>query len=219
MTKKPNQPPSGEDRAWDRYQRQPEECAICRKLNRIPPAATCRSPECASEYDRRYARKFYEANSARIIAQQSASRRSKYKPIIKQCIAPHPTKPDAICGKEFEVVGRQVTCTPECSQRRRNAQQKDRYHADPQAKRDYKNAHYADNYAKPLGKTRCPNPGCRREYVKQRRNQHTCGRPSCHVWKYQTANREEVNRKKREKRRENPVYAAYDREYQRNGVR
>jgi hypothetical protein len=212
MTKKTNQPPSGEGRAWDRYQPQLRECPICGRLF-TRNAATCRSPECAREYNRRYARKFYEANSARIIAQQSAAKKRQYKPIIKQCIAPHPTKQDAICGKEFEVVGRQVTCSPECSQRRRNALQTSRYHANPQAKRDHKNAHYAANYAMMPAETRCPNPGCRRLYTKYRSNQNTCPRPSCHAWEYQTNNREKVNEKKREKRRGNPEYAAYQKGY------
>jgi CENP-B N-terminal DNA-binding domain len=217
MTKSSKADQDANAASWDRYRPKPELCPICKTRDSKVGAKTCREPECAREYDRRYARGFYKTNSAKIIAQTSASRRRRHNPIIKHCVAPHPTIPGAICGKEFEVKttgdGRRLTCSLECSRRRRWAKQRDRYHANPQAKRDYKNAHYAENYAKPLGKTRCPNPGCRREYVKQRRNQHTCGRPSCHVWKYQTANRKKVNRKKREKRCGNPAYAAYQRNY------
>jgi hypothetical protein len=213
MRKKPHQPPSGEERAWDRYRPKTKLCPICKTRDCKVGAKTCRDLECAAEYDRRYTRKYYEANSARIIANQSAAKRLQYKPIIKQCIAPHPTKPDAICGKDFQAGGRDLTCSPDCSRRRQNAAQRKRYRANPQAKRAYKNAYYAANLAYLPGTTRCPNPGCRRPYVKRRKNQHTCGRPSCHVWKYQTANRDKVNEKRRNKRRNNPAYAKYQRDY------
>jgi hypothetical protein len=200
----------------DRYRPKPKKCAVCGKPFSVTgrsTAKTCPEPECKAEYERRYARGYYARNSDKIIAQTSASRRRRHKPIFKECVAPHPTIVGALCGKQFKGDGRRLTCSPWCS-RRRWALQRDRYHADPQAKRDYKNAYYAANYAQPVGTTRCPNPGCRREYVKQRCDQHTCGRPSCHVWKYQTANREEVNRKKREKRRANAeTYNKYQRDY------
>jgi hypothetical protein len=203
--------------AWQRYRLQPIACAVCGKKFVPKPAnaKTCGEPECTREYERRYARGYYRDNSAKIIAQTSALRRRRHKPIIKHCIAPHPNMPGAICGKKFEVKnGRELTCSPECSHRRRTALQRDRYHADPQAKRDYKNAHYAANYASPAGVTRCPNPACRREYVKRRRNQNTCGRPVCHLWQYGITHRKEINARKRKKRRENrDAYNAYQRDY------
>jgi hypothetical protein len=203
--------------SWDRYRPKPELCPICKKRDCKVGAKTCREPECAAEYDRRYARDYYARNSDKVIAQTTASRRRRRKQVFKECQAPHPTIPGAICGNKFEVKkvgdGRRLTCSKECSRRRQNALANIRYHANPVAKRTYKNGYYADNYAKPVGTTLCPNPGCRRPYVKRRSNQHTCGRPSCHVWKYQTTHRDEVNRKKREKRRGNPAYAAYQRNY------
>jgi hypothetical protein len=106
-----------------------------------------------------------------------------------------------------------VTCSPECSVRRRWALQRARYHADPQAKRDYKNAYYATNYAQPVGTTRCPNPACGRKYLKRRSNQNTCGRPVCHLWQQGIRHREKINARRRKKRRGNPVNAAYQRDY------
>jgi hypothetical protein len=219
MRKKPHQPPSGEDRAsWDRYRPKAELCPICKTRDCKVGAKTCRDPACAAEHERRYGRKFYQANSARIIANQKVRIGSRATPPKSgYCEAPHQTRPDKLCGKRFEATGRgkgrRRTCSPECAKRLRNAQQVECYHKNPQAKRDYKNAHYAANYAFLAGTTRCPNPGCRRPYVKRRKNQHTCGRSSCHVWKYQTANRDKVNEKKRNKRRNNPTYAKYQRGY------
>lgn len=211
------------DASWHRYRPQPKECPICGDPFTVTgrsTAKTCPSIDCKREYGRRYARGYYKDNSVKIIAQTSASRRRRYKPIFKQCKAPHPTIPGTLCGKEFEVkttgAGRRLTCSPGCSRRRRWALQRDRYHADPQAKRDYKNAYYVANYASPAGVTRCPNPACGREYVKRRRNQNTCGRPVCHLWQYGITHREEINARKRKKRRANPAYAAHDRDYQRN---
>ena len=208
------------DASWHRYRQQPIKCSVCGEkfTPRSASAKTCGLPECKREYDRRYEREYYKRNPDKKIAQGLASRKRRHKPIFKQCKAPHPIIPGAFCGKEFEVKtvgdGRRLTCTPECSRRRRWALQRDRYDADPQAKRDYKNAHYAKNYAKPVGLTRCPNPACGREYLKRRRNQDTCGRPVCHLWKYGITHREEINARKRKKRRENPeVYAAYQRKY------
>ena len=107
-----------------------------------------------------------------------------------------------------------MTCSKDCSVRRRWGLQRKRYHDDPQAKRDYKNAYYATNYAQPVGTTRCPNPACGREYPKKKVNQHTCGRPVCHLWKYGIFHREEINARKRKKRRANaPADAAYQRKY------
>jgi hypothetical protein len=203
--------------AWHHWKAKLEECPFCRRIARKPPAKTCGSPKCVAAHKYNYDRDYYANNAERIIANQKARVGSRATPPKEgHCEAPHPTKRGK-CGKKFEATGRgkgrRRTCSPECAKRLRNAQQVERYHKNPQTKRDYKNQHYANNYAKPIGITRCPNPGCRREYVKQRRNQHTCGRPSCHIWKYQTANREEVNKKKREKQRGNPAYAAYQRDY------
>jgi hypothetical protein len=206
--------------AWQRYEAQPRKCVICGE--RFSPkgrsaAKTCGSPECKAEYERRYARDYYARNPDKIIAQTSASRRRRHKPVFKQCKAPHPTIPGALCGKEFEVKtvadGRRLTCSKECSARRRWALQRDRYHADPQAKRDYKNAHCSVNYAKPVGTTRCPNPACGREYLKRRSNQHTCGRAVCHLWQQGIKHRDKINARQRKKRRGNSVYAAYQRNY------
>jgi hypothetical protein len=226
---------------WQRYRAQEISCPICgnKFVPKPPNAKTCGSPECKREYERRYARANYDANSAKIIAQTSASRRRRHKPIFKRCIAPAP--PDSggelnadpkqaklalkeygrviqLCGKEFEVKtvgdGRRLTCSKDCSVRRRWALQRKRYHANPQAKRDYKNAYYATNYAQPVGTARCPNPTCGREYLKKKVNQHTCGRPVCHIWKYGITHREEINARKRKKRRANaPADAAYQRDY------
>jgi hypothetical protein len=206
--------------AWQRrYEVQPKKCVICGEkfTPRSANAKTCGAQKCLREYERRYAREYYSRNPDKIIAQTSASRRRRHKPIFKHCKAPHPTIPGALCGKEFEVKtvrdGRRLTCSPDCSRRRRWALQRDRYHADPQAKRDYKNSYYAANIAKPVGKTRCPNPACGREYLKRRSNQHTCGRPVCHLWQQGIKHRDKINARKREKRRGNPDYAAYQRKY------
>jgi CENP-B N-terminal DNA-binding domain len=209
MTKPPKTDEGADAASWDRYRPKPKLCPICKIRDCKVGAKTCRSPECAAEYDRRYSRGHYEKNAAKIIANQKAARGSRATPsIVRYCEA---------CGEKFEAKGRGKgrlnVCSPDCRRRLRNAQQTDRYHADPQAKRDYKNNYYADNYTKPAGTTHCPNPGCRRQYVKHRENQDTCGRPSCHVWKYQTANRGKVNEKKKAKRRGNPVYAAYQKGY------
>jgi hypothetical protein len=206
------------DASWDRYRPKPELCPICKTRRCKVGAKTCRDPECAAEYDRRYNNRYYKDNADRIIANQKVSRGSRATPpIVRYCEAPHPTEPGKLCDKKFEATGRgkgrKRTCSEECRVRLRNAQQNDRYHADPQAKRDYKNAHYAANYAQPVGTTRCPNPACRRKYLKRRRNQETCGRPVCHLWKYGITHREEINARKRKKRRANPAYAAYQRKY------
>jgi hypothetical protein len=204
--------------AWLRYEVQPRKCVICGE--KFSPRGRSTAKTCEAhkkEYERRYAREYYARNPDKIIAQTSASRRRRHKPNFKECIAPHPTKPDAICGIKFEVKksgdGRRLTCSRDCSVRRRWALQSDRYHADPQAKRDYKNAYYAANYAQPVGKTRCPNPACGREYPKKRSNQHTCGRAVCHLWQQGIKHREKINARQRKKRLGNPVYAAYQRNY------
>jgi hypothetical protein len=205
----------------DRYRPKAKKCAVCGKPFSVTgrsTAKTCPEPECKAEYERRYARDYYRANTDRIIADQTAARRRRHEPVFKQCQAPHPTIPDALCGKEFEVKttadGRRLVCSRECGRRRRWALQRDRYHADPQTKRDYKNEYYAENYAKPVGKTRCPNPACGREYLKKRSNQHTCGRAVCHLWQQGIKHRDKINARKREKRRANPgADAAYQRKY------
>lgn len=205
--------------AWQRYEVQPRKCAICGEkfTPRSANAKTCGAQKCVREYERRYAKGYYDRHSDKIIAQTSASRRRRHEPVFKECIAPHPTKPDALCGNKFEVKtvgdGRRVTCSDDCSVRRRWALQRDRYNADPQAKRDYKNNWYAENIAKLAGKARCPNPACGREFTKKKINQETCGRAVCHLWKYGITHREEINERKREERLGNPVYAAYQRNY------
>jgi hypothetical protein len=207
--------------AWQRYRAQPISCPICRKkFVPRPNAKVCPDPECKKAAEeiwwQKYWPKYYEKNRKQIIAKTSAARRRRHQPIIKRCIAPAPPGCDRLfCDKEFTAEGRDLTCSPDCSVARRWALQRIRYHADPQAKRDYKNAHYAANYAQPVGTTRCPNPACGREYLKRRRNQDTCGRPVCHLWKYGITHREEINARKRKKRRANPAYAAYERAYQR----
>ena len=114
-------PLGGTDSVWERHRPQPKKCAICGKpftpgKDRPPNAMTCASRECMAEYERRYARGYYTDNSAKIIDQTSASRRRRHKPIVKHCIAPHPTMSGALCGKEFEVKttgdGRRLTCSP-----------------------------------------------------------------------------------------------------------
>jgi hypothetical protein len=180
-------------------------------------AKTCGRKECKAEYDRRYQKEVYDRDPDKKIAQTTASRRRRHKLVFKECQAPHPTKPDALCGNKFEVKtvgdGRRVTCSKACSVRRRWALQRECYQADPQAKRDYKNDHYAENYAKLAGKARCPNPACGREYDKLRSNQHTCGRTVCHLWHYSQTHQDQINERKRKKRLGNPVYAAYQRDY------
>ena len=205
---------------WARHRPQPQPCPIgaegCEGTFTVSRhrthAKTCPNPECKAEYDRRYARGYYKDNADRIIADQIAAKRRRREPVLKECQAPHPTKLGALCGNKFEVKtvgdGRRLTCSKACSRRRRWAVQRDRYHADPQAKRDYKNEFYAENYAQLGGKTRCPNPACGREYTKKRSNQDTCGRAVCHLWKYGITHREEINERKRKKRRGNPNYAA-----------
>jgi hypothetical protein len=209
---------------WARHRPQPQPCPIgaegCEKTFTVSRhrahAKTCPNPECKAEYKRRYAKEYYDRDPDKNIAQSTASRRRRHKPIVKHCIAPHPTIEGSVCGKEFVAKGREVTCSDECSVRRRWALQRDRYNADPQAKRDYKNAHYAANLAKPVGKTRCPNPACGREYLKKKISQHTCGRAVCHLWHYSQTHQDQINERKRKKRRENPDHAAYVRAYQRN---
>jgi hypothetical protein len=207
------------DASWHRYRQQPIECSVCHDefIPRPASAKTCGKPKCKKEYKRRCEQERYNGNlefREKKIAQGIASRKRRHKPIIKHCIAPHPTIPGALCGKEFVAKGRDLTCSPECGHRKRMALQRDRYHADPQAARDRKNGYYAKNLAKPVGLTRCPNPACGRQYLKRRSNQETCGRPACHEWKYGITHREEINGRKRKKRRENPgVDAAYQRDY------
>jgi hypothetical protein len=198
--------------AWQRYETQPKKCVICGE--EFSPrgratAKTCGSPECKREHKRGYAKEYYDRDPDKNIAQSMASRRRRHKSVYKECIAPHPTKPDAVCGNKFEVKtvadGRRLTCSKECSVRRRWALQRDRYHGDPQAKRDYKNTYYADNYAKSVGTTRCPNPACGTEYLKKRINQHTCGRAVCHLWQQGIKHRDKINARQRKKRLGNPV--------------
>ena len=213
---------------WARHRPQPQPCPIgaegCEGTFTVSRhrthAKTCPNPACKREYERRYAREYYARDPDKNIAQSMASRRRRHKPVFKECIAPHATKPDTICGNKFEVKpiagGHPLTCSKECSVRLRNARQRDRYHANAQAKRDYHKTYYAENYAKPVGKTRCPNPACGREYLKKRSDQHTCGRSVCHQWQYSQTHQDQINERKRRKRRENPVYAARDKKYQRN---
>jgi hypothetical protein len=61
---------------------------------------TC-SPECRKELQRVQRRKYYAANSERILAQQ----RQRQRPIIKPC---------AVCGKEFDNRKGAKACSPEC---------------------------------------------------------------------------------------------------------
>jgi hypothetical protein len=190
MTKpKDKAAPIGDDVAsWDRYGPAPRTCPICgESYTTSTVVATCGDPECAAEYERRYNRGHYKKNAAHIMANQKARVGSRATPPKKRyCEAPHPTKLGKLCGKKFEATGRgkgrRRTCSEECRVRLRNAQQVERYRKDPQAKRDYKNSHYAENYAVLPGTTHCPNPACRREYIKRRSNQHTCGRQACHTW-------------------------------------
>jgi hypothetical protein len=218
MPKKADQ--DDEPPPWQRYRAQEISCPLCgnKFVPKPPNAKTCPDPECRKQWELNWRREHYHKNSERIIAQQCAGKRRRHQPAFKQCEAPHPTIPGALCGKEFEVKtvgdGRRLTCSKDCSVRRRWALQRKRYHDDPQAKRDYKNAYYATNYAQPVGTTRCPNPACGREYPKKKVNQHTCGRPVCHLWKYGIFHREEINARKRKKRRENrDTYNAYQRDY------
>jgi hypothetical protein len=205
------------DALWHRYRQQPIECAVCGKkfIPRPASAKTCGDPECKREYDRRYERECYNRNPEireKKIAQGIASRKRRHKPIVKRCIAPHPTIPGALCGKEFVAKGRDLTCSPECGVRRRWALQRGRYHANPQAKQDFKNQFYADHYAHELVTKRCPY--CGREFKTKKHNQQTCGRPYCIQRIYETTARKEINAAKRKKRRENPgVDAAYQRNY------
>jgi hypothetical protein len=207
---------------WQSYGLQPRKCVICGEefTPRSANAKTCGAQKCKREHDRRYAKAYYDRDPDKNIAQSMASRRRRRKPVFKECIAPHPTKPGALCGNRFEVKpapgGQPLTCSEDCSVRRRNALQNDRYHANAQAKRDYHNARYATKLKKPVGKARCPNPACGREYDKWRTHQPTCGRSVCHQWQYSQTHQDQINERKRRKRRENPVYAAHDKKYQRN---
>jgi len=64
-------------------------------------AKTCK-PECSRELRRANRRKYYQANSAKILAQQ----RKRQRPIIRQCL---------VCGKEFDNRKGAKTCgKPEC---------------------------------------------------------------------------------------------------------
>jgi hypothetical protein len=203
--------------SWDRYRPKPELCPICKKRNCKVGAKTCRDPECAAEYDRRYNNRYYRNNADRIIANQKATRGSRATPpIVKYCEAPHPTRTGELCGEKFVTTGRgkgrKRTCSEACRIRLRNAQQCDRYHANPQAKQDYKNQHYADHYAHELVTKWCPY--CGREFKTKKHNQQTCGRPYCIQRIYETTARKDINARKRKKRRENPgVDAAYQRKY------
>jgi hypothetical protein len=214
--------------SWHRYRPQPQRCPIqadgCEKTFILSGSRsqgkTCPNPKCMAEHKRLAAKARYQKNPDKHIAQSRASRRRRHIPVFKECQAPHPTKPGELCGNKFEVKtvgdGRRLTCSDECSVRRRWALQRDRYQANLQAKRDYHNARYADKIKKPVGKARCPNPACGREYDKWRTHQPTCGRSVCHQWQYSQTHQDQINERKRRKRRDNPIYAAHDREYQRN---
>jgi hypothetical protein len=225
MSKKPAKSTAEADLpAWHRYVGQPaRSCPICRQeYTTSTTAVTCGKLECAAEYEHRYNLRYYADHSDTILANQKARVGSRATPPKEgYCEAPHPTKPGELCGKEFEATGRgkgrRRTCSPECVHRLRMAQQVERYHKDQQAKRAYKNDYYADNYAQPQGETYCQNPGCRRQYIKTKKNQTTCGRAVCQQWLYKERHPEKVKEIRRNRRRNsNDADAAYQRDYRKN---
>lgn len=207
--------------AWQRYRAHPIKCPICRKkFVPRPNAKVCPDPECKKAAEeiwwQKYWPKYYEKNRKQIIAKTSAARRRRHQPIIKRCIAPAPPGCDRLfCDKEFTAEGRDLTCTPECGVRRRWALQRIRYHANPQAKRDYKNQYYADHYASAgLMTKRCQ--VCGEEFKTKQPNKETCRSTYCKQRLYEDFHREEINARKRKKRRANPgADAAYQRKYRR----
>jgi hypothetical protein len=204
--------------AWQRYRAQPISCPIChKKFVPRPNAKVCPDPECKKAAEeiwwQKYWPKYYEKNRKQIIAKTGAARRRRHQPIIKRCIAPAPPGCDRLlCDKEFTAQGRDLTCSPECGVRRRWALQRIRYHANPQAKRDYKNGYYADHYARGPVTKWCQ--VCGKEFKTKQPKKETCS-AYCYQVLYEATHREEINARKRKKRRANPAYAAYQRAYQR----
>jgi predicted nucleic acid-binding Zn ribbon protein len=86
--------------AWHREKSPARQCVICGE--EFPArnfAKTC-SPECSRNLWLANRRKYYAANSEKILAQQ----RKRQRPIIRQCV---------ICGKEFDNRKGAKTCSQE----------------------------------------------------------------------------------------------------------
>jgi predicted nucleic acid-binding Zn ribbon protein len=95
-----NQPLSIKPAAWHRERPRPRQCAICGKEFLVRNFAKTCSPECSRNLRLANRRKYYAANSAKILAQQ----RKRQRPIIGQCV---------VCGKEFDNRKGAKTCSPE----------------------------------------------------------------------------------------------------------
>src|SRR5262249_2627814 len=92
--------------AWDREKSPARQCVICG--NEFPArnfAKTCK-PECRRELWLIQRRKYYAANSAKILAQQ----RQRRRPNIRQCL---------ICGKDFISRKNSKTCPEHLKEHRR----------------------------------------------------------------------------------------------------
>jgi len=86
--------------AWHREKSPARQCVVCgREFPARNFAKTC-SPECSRNLWLANRRKYYAANSEKILAQQ----RKRQRPIIRQCV---------VCGKEFDNRKGAKTCSPE----------------------------------------------------------------------------------------------------------
>jgi predicted nucleic acid-binding Zn ribbon protein len=85
---------------WHREKSPARQCVVCeREFPARNFAKTC-SPECSRNLWLANRRKYYAANSEKILAQQ----RKRQRPIIRQCV---------VCGKEFDNRKGAKTCSPE----------------------------------------------------------------------------------------------------------
>jgi len=86
--------------AWHREKSPARQCVVCgREFPARNFAKTC-SPECSRNLWLANRRKYYAANSEKILAQQ----RKRQRPIIRQCV---------VCGQEFDNRKGAKTCSPE----------------------------------------------------------------------------------------------------------
>jgi predicted nucleic acid-binding Zn ribbon protein len=95
------------------------KCVVCG--NKFPvrnSAKTC-SPECSRNLWLANRRKYYAANSEKILAQQ----RKRQRPIIRQCV---------VCGKEFDNRKGAKTCSAECLEAHRKDHARKYYEANPE---------------------------------------------------------------------------------------
>jgi predicted nucleic acid-binding Zn ribbon protein len=100
--------------AWHRDKSPVRKCVICgEEFPARNIAKTC-SPECSTQLWLVQRRKYYAANSEKILAQQ----RQRQRPIIRKCV---------VCGKEFDNRKGAKTCSPGCNKEYRRAQERNYY--------------------------------------------------------------------------------------------